>query len=230
MKRDKVFWGLFFILAGLFMIVSRLGYFAELNVFSLVISVFLVACMIKSVRYLNFSGILFPIAFLCIIYAEPLGITEITPWPVLGAALFGSIGLSIIFHNKCHFVHSKKEEIFSEIIDQEDKSSFNFETTFGSSIKYVNSEDFHQSVLSCSFGAMKVYFDNAVIQNGSAIIKLNVSFAGVELYIPKSWNVINKADVSFGAIEEKNRNQSTGVPSVTLIGSSNFAGITIIYV
>jgi predicted membrane protein len=230
MKKEKIFWGLFFILAGIFIIVSRLGYFPELNVFSLILTVFLVACMIKSLRHLNFAGVLFPAAFLCIIYEDLLGITEITPWPVLGAALFGSIGLSIIFHNKLHYHHFKHQEHFTEVIDQEDGNSFNFETNFGSSIKYVNSEDFTQARLECSFGAMKVYFDNAVIQNDNAVIRLDVSFAGVELYVPKTWNVINKADVSFGAIEEKNRNQSTGIPSVTLVGSSSFSGVTIIYV
>lgn len=230
MKKEKIFWGLFFILAGIFLIVSRLGYFTEINIFSLVLTIFMVACMIKSVRHLNFAGILFPAAFLCIIYDEVLGITQITPWPVLGAALFASIGLSIIFHNRYHLGHFKHEEHFTEVIDQDDGKSFHFETTFGSSIKYVNSDDFSQANLSCSFGAMKIYFDNAIIQNDNAVIRLDVSFAGVELYIPKAWNVINKVDSTFGAVDEKNRNQSTGVPCVTLTGSASFSGVTIIYV
>lgn len=230
MRKEKIFWGLFFIAAGIFIIVSQLGYFTGINIFSLILTIFLIACMIKSIRHLNFSGILFPAAFLCIIYAETLGITKITPWPVLLAALFGSIGLSIIFHNHHYYSHSNHEEHFTEIIDQEDGNSFNFETSFGSSIKYVNSEDFNQANLKCTFGSMKVYFDNAMIQSEQAVIKLDVSFAGVELYIPKTWNIINKANISFGAIDEKNRNQSNGVPSVTLTGNSSFAGISIIYV
>lgn len=230
MKKEKVFWGLFFILAGIFILVSKLGYFTDINIFSLFLTVFFVACMIKSVRHLNFAGILFPAAFLCIVYAEPLGITTITPWPVLGAALFGSIGLSIIFHDKCHYAHIHHRDRYTNVIDQEDENSFNFDTSFGSSIKYVNADDFSKANLDCSFGSMTVYFDNAIIQNGNAQINLDVSFAGVELYIPKSWNIINKANVSFGAIEEKNRNQSTGVPSVTITGSVSFSGVTIIYV
>ncbi len=229
MKKEKVFWGVFFILAGIFLIVSRLGYFTDVNIFSLFLTVFLVACMVKSVRHLNFAGILFPMALLCIVYAQPLGITEITPWPVLGAALFGSIGLSIIFHNKHQYVHFK-EENFSEVIDQQDGNSFKFETSFGSSIKYVNADDFVYANLDCSFGAMKVYFDNAIIQNGNATINLDISFAGVELFIPKSWNVVNKANVSFGAIEEKNRSQTSGSPIITLTGDVSFSGVTIYYI
>lgn len=229
MKKEKIFWGLLFIFAGIFLIVSKLGLITDVNVFSFILTVFLVACMIKSVRHLSFAGILFPAAFLCIIYAEPLGITEITPWPVLGAALFGSIGLSIIFHNKHRYVHFKEEK-FSDVIDHQDGNSFKFETSFGSSIKYVNADDFSYADLDSSFGAMKVYFDNAVIQSGNAVINLEVSFAGVELFIPRSWNVINKANVSFGAIEEKNRSQTSGSPVVTLTGEVSFAGVTIYYV
>lgn len=200
------------------------------NVISLILTILLVACMIKSVRHLNFAGILFPVAFLCIIYDKVLGITAITPWTVLGAALFGSIGLSILFHNKHHYRHFMHDENFAEIIDQEDGNSVQLATSFGSSIKYVNSDDFKQANLKCSFGAMKVYFDNAMIRNNNAIIQLDISFAGVELFIPKEWNVKNQANTSFGEIEEKNKNQTTGIPSVTLVGNISFSGVTIIYV
>jgi predicted membrane protein len=238
MKKEKIFWGIFFILAGIFLIVSRLGYLGEVRVFSFVLTVFLIASIIMSLRHLNFVGILFPIAFICIIYDDVLGIEQLTPWPVLGAALFGSIGLSMIFHSNHQYNHHRRffcsnvndEEHFDEVIDQEDGNSFKCETTFGSSIKYVNSDDFTQGRIRCSFGAMKVYFDNAVIQSGNAVINLDVSFAGVELFIPKEWKVIDKVDTSFGAIEEKNRNISTGIPCVTLVGSVKFAGVTIIYV
>ncbi|WP_099469344.1 LiaF transmembrane domain-containing protein [Konateibacter massiliensis] len=233
MNKEKTFWGLLFIVAGIFIIVNRLGYFEGINLFSVILTVFLVPYMVRSIRYMHFSGILFPAAFLCIIYDDVLGITSITPWPVLGAALLGSIGLSIIFHDRHHYRRYKgyvNDEHFQEIIDEADDSSFFFESKFGSTIKYVNAEDFKQADLSCSFGAMKVYFDNAVIRGDNAVIALDVSFAGVELFIPKQWNVVNKANTSFGAIEEKNKNQSTGVPTVTLVGNSSFAGITIIYV
>lgn len=98
MKKERIFWGVLFILAGIFLVISKLGYFPDMNVFSLLLTVFLVVVIVKSLLRLNFAGILFPIAFISIIYAKQLGITAITPWTVLIAALFGSIGLSMIFH------------------------------------------------------------------------------------------------------------------------------------
>ena len=61
--------------------------------------------LVKSLRKLEWTGILFSLAFLAIIYADMLHIEHLTPWPVLGAALLGSIGLNMIFHKnpQAHF-------------------------------------------------------------------------------------------------------------------------------
>ena len=96
--------------------------------------------MIKSLLVVSFTGILFSIAFLCILHAEALGITAITPWPVLGAALLGSIGLSLIFPHRHKYWKNHVEEEF-ESVDQVDGNVIQLSTSFGSSIKYVNSED-----------------------------------------------------------------------------------------
>ena len=40
---------------------------------------------------------LFSLAFLIIVNDELLGLEAITPWPVLGAALLGSLGLNLLF-------------------------------------------------------------------------------------------------------------------------------------
>ena len=39
-------------------------------------------------------------------------------------------------------------------------------TSFSSSIKYVNSDDFLGADVKCSFGGIKIYLDNALIQRG----------------------------------------------------------------
>lgn len=230
-RKEKIFWGLFFVLGAAFIIISKLGYFADVNVISLILTVIFAGIFIKSVIEMSFAGIFFPAAFIAIIYSEAWGIEDLTPWPVLGAALLASIGCSMIFGNRykhCH--HHVHEEAFSEVIDHEDGESISFETKFGSSIKYVNAADFKQANLSCNFGAMKVYFDNAVIQGDSAVIRLDCSFGGVELFVPRSWKIINKADSTFGAVSIKNGSHDVGTKTVTLVGNTNFGGVEIIYI
>ncbi len=227
----KVFWGLFFIAAGAFVLLDHLVGFTDINLFSLVCTILLIPIFVKSIFSLNFAGILFPLAFLCIIYSEPLNLESITPIPVLLTALFGSIGLSIIFdkHSIVYF-NSAKDEHFDQIINGEDSEEVYLNVNFGSSIKYINSEDFKIAKLKCSFGAMKVYFDNAKITGDNAVIDLDISFSGVELYIPKEWRIINKVGVSLGGVEQKNNSRDEFKKTVTLTGNVNLAGVEIIYI
>ena len=228
MKKERIFWGLFFIISGIFLIVSRMGVLGDIGVFSLLLTVFFADCLIKSIVHRSITGVLFSVAFLCIINAGPLGIESITPWPVLGAAILGSIGCSFLYHPKRSYYH---QHIGSEeSIETVDCAQMEFSTTFSGSIKYVNSDDFQSANLHCAFGSLKVYFDNAVIQNGEAVLHLDVSFAGVELYVPRNWTVVNKASAAFGGIDEKNNNHSSGGPVVKLTGKVSFGVVEIIYV
>lgn len=236
MKKERIFWGVLLILIGVFLIVSKLGYFANVSVLSLVLTIFLIAIIVKSLPHLNFSGILFPIAFICIIYDKQLGITSITPWTVLIAALFGSIGLSMIFlkHNK--WVNVKfhdddfKDDCDFEKVDIQDESHVNFKNSFCGSVKYINTNSFEQADLKCSFGAMKVYFDNATMSGDNAIVRLNASFCGVQLYIPKNWNVENKTNVFLGAVDEKNKHNQITTNTLKLVGDISFSGVEILYI
>ena len=232
MKKESVFWGVLLILAGIFLIISKLGFFPGVNAFSLLLTVFLLVVIGKSLLHLNFQGILFPIAFICIIYDKQLGLTAITPWTVLMAALLGSIGLSMIFHKKIKWInHEHNHEDYKfEKIDIEDGSNVGFKTSFGASVKYVNTDKFEQADFNCSFGAMKVYFDNAIMSNENAIVRINASFSGIELYIPKTWSVENKTNVFLGDVSEKNRNNQTTTNTLTLVGDVSFSGVEIIYV
>ena len=103
MRERNIFWGILFVLGAIGLVIGKMGFLSDVNPFSLGFSVILGAIIIDSLFRLNYAGILFPIAFLCIIYDKQLGITALTPWTVLIAALFGSIGLSMIFPKKNKF-------------------------------------------------------------------------------------------------------------------------------
>jgi len=232
MEKGRIFWGILFVLIGIFLVVSKIGYFANLNVFTSLLTGFLVVVIVKSLLRLNFAGVFFPLAFICIIYDKQLGITNITPWTVLIAALLGSIGFSMIFHKRIKWMDTQFncEDYKFEKIDVEDGSYIGFKTSFGSSIKYINTDHFEQADLNCSFGEMKVYFDNAAMSNNNAVVRINASFSGIELYIPKSWNVENKTNVVLGSIDEKNRNNQITTNTLTLVGDIKLSGVEIIYI
>lgn len=225
-KLKNLFWGLFFILSAIVIIISQLGV-TQINLVHLMLTILLVAIFGQSLYHLNFFGILFSLALIGIIYAEPLGITSITPWPILGAALFASIGLSFLIHPRRHQTHH--EENFDEIVDIPDDSIIDFHVSCGSSIKYINNDNFKGGKISCSYGAMKVYFDHAELSKNGAKLYLSISFGAVELYIPKEWNVVNRINTNLAGVEEKNMHVGTG-PELVLLGNANLSGLEIIYI
>ncbi len=234
MKKDNLFWGLFLIAAAVLILVSKLTVFPDIGIFKIFWTLVFVVAFINSLVDLKFPGMFFSLAFLGIIYDEQLGITAITPWTILFVATLLSIGVCMIYTPK-----KKKAEKANHreidgrdfvIYDEEDGSQFDFSSSFAGSIKYVNSDNFESANIEAKFAGMKVYFDNAIIQNGHATVHLNVSFAGVELYVPKNWKVENLMNASFGGVEEKNRSVSEDGPVLTLRGNVSLGGITILYV
>lgn len=111
MKKSKVLWGLFFILAAVVVILHTSGLLEGLNPVSVLISVLMLPVLITSIPKRNFWGIFFPTAVILIMNDELLGIEKFTPFPVIISALFLSIGFSLLFPPK--------------------KQNFNFNFNFG---------------------------------------------------------------------------------------------------
>lgn len=230
MKNKNIFWGMFFVAAAALIVVNQMGYFASVNMFGVVLSVFLGCIMISNIVKLSWPGILFPAAFLCIIYAEPLGIEAITPWTVLLAALLGSIGLSMIFRKKPRWQEKHPEMKWAENTSSVSGEHIYIKNRFGSSTKYVKSQDFSKAELFCSFGESSIYFDEVQIQGETAEIFVDSSFGETTIYLPKEWHVINNIHFSFADVKEMGNCAHEGIPKVMLSGSASFGDVKIVYI
>ena len=243
--KKNYFWGVFLILAGAYLVVSQMGYLPGVGPFTLIFTIVCLAVLVSSVLHLSFGGILFPLAFIGIMYDHPLGITAITPWTILLAALLGTIGLNLLFgrFKKKHWhKHCKHHKGYWNVEMNSDGRSGDgsnenldgewvyIRSSFSSVIRYVTSENLQSATIEASFGAAQIYFDNAQIPSGQATVNIDSKFAGVELYVPHNWQVINHVASSFGAVDEENRRTGEWTATLMLEGSNSFGGITIIYV
>lgn len=244
-KVRKIFWGLFFILAAVLIVLSTINLLPAISLFTLICTIFLAGIIIESVIQVNFTGILFSLAFLGILYAEPLNITALTPWPILAVALLGSIGLSIMFgsHRHCFYCYSDYNNIKNDEEDEtkekvniaSDDEVIDIKTNMGASIKYINTDNFKVANINCSFGGVKVYFDRAVIKGNNAKININASFSGIELYIPREWKIVNNLNSILSGVDEKNKiyvskKSPENEKKVIIEGTCNLSGVEIIYI
>ena len=79
------------------------------------------------------------------------------------------------------------------------------------------------------FSGLKLYFDQATIQN-QATIEIDGNFTGIELYVPKEWNVQSHVRAFFGGVDEKGQPSSSGYPALNITGRVHFGGVKIHYI
>lgn len=207
--RKNVINGIGFLVAAAFVIVGSMGILGEISVWKLLLGFVLVLILIKSVLRLRWTPVLFSLAFLAILYDELLGIENLTPWPVLGAALLGSIGLNMIFgrnRGPIHFDFGERDKgvkMDGNGVYKVDENEHNFkcEVSFATITKYIKSQSLRNASINNSFGQVMIYFDEAVLENGTANVRVINSFGNVKLYIPSDWEVVLKQSQSFGQVK-----------------------------
>lgn len=235
------FWPVFLIASAVVLIVSQLGLFTlHVSIWSLLLTLILVAALISSLRYLNMPGVVFAIAFLAMIYAQPLGITKLVPWTILGAAVLLSIGLGLLIHPRyqyhyryhnhdhAHYNHHNHDDVHESTSTIND-DHVNLDLSLGNSIRYVHSENFRSADLNVSMAGAKIYFDDADIKEGRVTINVDVSLGSLELYLPQTWQLQENLSNSMGHISSTGTPTTAG-PGVILTGSVSLGELRIIYI
>lgn len=236
-KASNVFWGVLLLLGALTLIVSKMGYFEGVGFWSILLSIGLVAILVKGVIYRSWGSILFPLALLCIVNDRLLGIEAITPGPVLGAALLGTIGLNLLFPRKWH--HGYKllvgneewgECEFKESADAEGGQHVRIDASFNSGVKYISNDDLSEVKVDSSFCTLTLYLDNAVLHNGSASMKIDASFGTLELFVPAGWNVRINVSTSFAHASEIGSCNLQGENILVINGEVSFGELRVHYI
>lgn len=232
MSGKRIFWGFLFLCSAGVIIANQLGVFEQVGLISMLLTIFLALIIIKGIIDLNFFEILLPAAGITIIYAEPLGITYLTPWPILVAALLASIGLSLMFKKKKKKVYPQdgQADHISGNTESLNEDVITSKTSFSGGTKYLYSKNLKRADFEVHFGGLKVYFDQVTLSPEGADVNIDASFSGIELFIPRHWNVINDISASVGGVDMKGiRSELTG-PTLRLHGHITCSGVEIRYI
>lgn len=232
MKKERIFWGLFFLLAAVLVILNRFSLFAEISLIRLLVTIALVIWMLQSIIHRSMTGILFSIAFLLICYDDLLPLEPLTPGTLLLAATFASIGFHFLIpHRSGSFDDCREARDWADAAQESvSDNCVRLKTTMGTGIKYVSSADFQQADIECSMGAMKVYFDNAHIVQESAVIRLSARMCGIELYVPRSWNITEACTQTLSNIQESGYCDASVSQMVRIEGKLSLSTVKIIYI
>jgi len=237
MKLHKIFWGILLLAGAVLLLLDSADIlnFNGLTPLNIIFGAILLGCFIQSALSISYPGMLFSLAFLCILFSKPFGLQAITPWPVLIAATLGSVGLSLLFPKK-HKWEKQYGKYNSSVASKSTVKSeangeyINFATSFGATVKYITSDNLKEVNASCKFGAMEIYFDNAIIQDESATLNLYSEFSGVEIYVPKEWDVENNVQATLGGMDCDRSAGMTGAKKLIINGEVKFGGVDVTFI
>lgn len=224
-----ILWGLLFLAGALALILSKLGYLGDIRFWPALCSVVLIVLFLDGIWKRSIGKMLFSAAFFIIVNDKLLHLEAITPWTVLWAALLGTVGLHLLFprFGKRRFRHNVLNIQNGE---RRNGDELFYENNFGGTVKYITWE-ISRVDLENNFGGMEIYFSNATLKNGSAVVNVESSFGGVELYIPSSWRVETQVDGAFSdRTEVTGQSYPDGMNVLYIKGSVSFGGLSIHYI
>lgn len=228
MKRGKnIFWGVVFLLGAAALILSRFGYLKGIGFWSILWNIILLGFLLNSIFKRKISRVLFAAAFLIIANDEALGLEAITPWPVLGAALLGSIGLQMIFPKwSGHFVPCEEESWFSSAWHGDSRCFY--ECNFGEAVRYISGEVSAVSA-ECNFGFMQLYFSDAKPVGGKISVDVETKFGTTVLYVPSSWKTAVDVE-TFCGDAAKGKGNPEGETVLYVRGEVAFGSLVVRYI
>ena len=235
MKRNW-FWGIICILGAILIFGNLFGFLPfTFSLWKIIGTLICLSVIIDGIKERSFYSPLFGIAIIFYLFREDLGFEEISLWLLLLATWLLAWGLTSIFHpEKNHIKVNKQIEINFGDDDTEDveystNSIINITSSFGEKVQYIQTNDLQYVTIDSKFSGLKLYFDQATIQN-QATIEIDGNFTGIELYVPKEWSVQSHVRAFFGGVDEKGQPSSSGYPTLNITGRIHFGGVEIHYI
>ncbi len=234
----NIIWGALFLIGAVALLMNKLGFLnlllGGMSFFQIVATVFLVGALVKGMAKHSFGQILFSVAFIIIVNDKVLHMEALTPWPVLGAALLGTIGLHFMFpkvrSGYGRLLKINGREIRGPLCEERRKGDrLWYENCFGESVRYVSGE-VRRMDLENSFGSLQVYFTDAQLMEGTAEVFLENSFGSTVLYVPSNWKVVLNMEHAFGGTDERGQCVPDGRNVLYVKGEVAFGKVQIRYI
>ena len=249
--RRNIGFGLVFIAIALVMILNAFGYFPDIDMTRLIISLLCIVIMISSLIKFEFFGLFVPASILVMIYKYELALGHISNFYIVLIGIFLAIGFSSIFkrrrvnnyyyqdnkHNNYHRENdnyntddepSYYEDVHSSIDEQD---IITYESKFASTTRFVKSNNLERLNINNSFGHMRVYLDKARLNKNGAVININNSCGDLRLYIPKEYRINDNIEVTLGNVSIKSTIQSDVIENtITLNGYVSLGNVEIVLI
>lgn len=194
----------------------------SLSIYSFVRKQFIMACLLLAWSY-RLISLAYPIPrlsfWVAYLSAFILGI-------VLGN-IFKTYSFNFVYVGKSKYDFKKHKH--SNVENFSDENILNIKTLFSDKVKYVKNNSIKKVNVKGIFHDTSIHFED-VYSSGSIIdIDINSIFGELNIYFPRSWNIINKVDNCFASVSEILTNGDVSKPqddpvTVYINGNILFSG------
>ena len=221
------FWGIVLVLAAVVLILDGVGvdFGFGITPWKIILGVRIASWLVYEIVRLKFTDIFFPLAFLFIVFKEPLakaigytGDNLISNWIVLLAALLLTIGFKAIFKPK-HIV---------SINGKEYEVSGDHGGKIGRQTLYFDASNLDGAVVKENLGNVEVFITNREAYEGGGVITVNNNLGKITVHVPENWNVVTQASENLGNVNIPQRDVD-GEKTITLVITENLGNISAVY-
>ncbi|GAA3634221.1 LiaF-related protein [Lactobacillus hamsteri] len=240
----RSFWGIFFLAAAALVVVNQMGILTyKLGFWAIIGTIIFALSLIDGLINRRITESVFSVAFLLMIFAQPLHITKLVPWTILLAAVLISIGLGIIFRNRFHTVvyankkikdfrnkrESISDHIFTDTVSNENGAHVVIDQTMSDTSRYIHSKELETIDVRGKMGDINIYLDDAQAAGDTVVMNLDVTMTDLNVYVPLSWQVESNLGPTFGSLEIEGTSNGGG-PTLIIQGRASMSDVDVKYV
>ncbi len=234
MKTWKLFWGLGFILLAVALVLDAVGILApiasavgEISILAALVGLLLLCYALVQLFKGKLGEIFLPLAFIFMLFENNIafvfGIGDesgniINNWLLLLCAVMLWIGFSILFSG----VRRRKKRKNKGVEFWGDGT---YSQNMGSSVRYIDCEDFKYESVENNFGACTIFFENPEKYEGGGVLDIENNLGSMTVNVPEDWRVVVKIDNSLGASSAP-KNEGDG-PLLTIKGDNNLGNVSV---
>ncbi|MBI3367188.1 MAG: hypothetical protein HY021_01670 [Burkholderiales bacterium] len=143
-------------------------------------------------------------------------------WPMFIILAGVAIALRALFPHP-HRWHGRRFE--TSAIEHSDE--VDVDATFGAVKLQNDSRNFKGGRIAARFGGVELDLREAVMESAEATLSIHAAFSGVELRVPRDWQVSVQMSATLGGVEDKTVPPATPTHRLVLRGDTVFGGVEI---